>query len=347
MTDSKKDQLHNALTNWITHSSCQLPAVCVTRHELLQDWSPTQWDPMGTFDVAIGMHLIDLTQLFMYDAPKSLLEEMASEDRAIRWQRMQLTAAAIVTTLRGMRYEGGGGELERLATASLVETRRKNLGSELFTQYLAQRRREQATLDHRRAFPHTKLYTNSLSKHHTLDGMQRLKAGTETMEFAAEHVHSNPSVRHTVPESDGNVWSRVASTELLALLDANPNEMLDKINNHPLFSSSLTDGQRDHLRAQISERAIDEDATHPERFKEAHTLLFVPLQEGIPFELSMLTTNDVLSYVDTKQIPVLAVKCDSLGTVENLWLCVDPGAAISSLVLTHAEHVELCSCALV
>jgi len=131
MTDTKGGQMHRALTNWITHSACQLPAVCITRHGLLENWKPPDWDLIGSFDVVVGMHLIDLTQLFVHDAPHSIVHEMSSEDRSLRWQRMELTAAAIVTTLRGMHYEGGGGELERLSThvstASLIESKHKNL----------------------------------------------------------------------------------------------------------------------------------------------------------------------------------------------------------------------------
>jgi len=292
---------------------------------------------IATFDVVVGMHLIDLTQLFVYDAPKALIDEMASEDRSIHWQRMELTAAAIVTTLRGMRYEGGGGQMERLATASLIEDKRKTLGSELFISYLAQRRREKATLDHRQAFPHTTLYTNASSKHQTLEG-----SGS----YPAEQVHSNPSVRHTVPESEDTAWSRVSAKELVALLNIDPDKLAGQLNDHPLFASSLSDGKRHHLRAQIATRAIEEDTKSEDRFKKAHTLLFVPLQEGIPVELSILRHNETLDHVDNDKIPVLAIECNPSGIVETLWLCNDPGEAVSSLVLAHTEHVELCSCAM-
>lgn len=361
--------VQEVLTSWITHSSSQVAALSVANDALLNDeWKPSGWLSIAPFDVVIGMHLVDLTQLFVYDASIAAVYEMATADRSLPWQRMQLTATAIVDTLRGMHYEGGGGDIERLSTAAIVHSQYDNLGTVVYKRYLSQRRREQATLDHRKAFPHTNLYTNALSRHTTLAGVQGgaeniLPASTPTKP-TAEEMHRDPAVRHKIPESEGVTWSRMSSTEILSLLrpkvgkldkmDRNSteaSELIKKINEHPLFSVGISDGERHALRSQIAQHALELDQTsstttrkHPESARA--TLVFVPLQSGIPSELAIVTHQEVLSHVDVKKIPVLAVKCNHLGIVEKLWICANPGVALAPLMENHAGDVELCNCTL-
>lgn len=348
-----QSQLATVLTRWITHSSAQLPAVCLRDDEKgeFARKASSSWEAIPSFDAVIGLHLVDLTQLFAYDADLSLVAEMATEDRSLPWQRMELTAAIIVNTLRGMQYDGGGGEIERLTTAAIIDSQYPNMGSQVYTRYLKQRRREQGTLDHRKAFPQTKLYTNALSKHTTLAGLQSATPGA--YQPLAEQVHGDAQIRRTIAESDGVSWTRMSSTELLKLLRLGKSkvqgpdgiDVVRKINEHPLFAAALSEGRRHQLHTEILQTAIEEDKDIVSK-PITSTLLFVPLQNGIPKDLTMNAPSDVLQYIPSEKVPVLAVLCNRIGVVERLWFCTDPGAALAPLVASKPQAVELCSCAL-